>query len=46
MTNMRERGTQRRHPAAAIAAVCPSNDHRKPLSWTEQVSDSGSGSPP
>jgi hypothetical protein len=46
MTNMRERGTQRRYPVAAIAVVCPSNDHRKPFSWQEQDLLSGTGSPP
>ncbi|MEV4604016.1 hypothetical protein AB0K15_42420 [Amycolatopsis sp. NPDC049253] len=32
MTNTRERGTQRRNPAAAIVAVRSSG--RKPCAWT------------
>ncbi len=45
MTSMRERGTQRRYPAAAFAVVCPSNDHGKAASWQEQEFLSSAGSP-
>ncbi|WP_284741766.1 hypothetical protein [Amycolatopsis sp. RTGN1] len=46
MTNVRERGAQCQYLAAAIAVVCPSNDHRKPFSLQEQDLLSGAGSPP
>ncbi len=35
MTSMRKRGTQRQYFGSAIAAVCPSDDHRQPVLWRE-----------
>jgi hypothetical protein len=46
MTTMRERGTQRRYLATAIAVVCSLKDDRKFFSWNEPVSESGTGSAP
>jgi len=46
MTKMRERGTHCQYLAVAVAAMCPSNDQRNPLSWSVEGIPSREGFPP
>lgn len=45
MTDMYERKAQRRHPALALAAVCPSIHGRRPSSCPGQLVLTGEDSP-